>query len=67
MLANLSCDPRFSHVCARAHVDGHWLTADFYKGDRAMRESGFRPIVPLRAFRRIDPLLCAGVPEQPAV
>jgi len=43
MLANLSCDPRFSHVCARAHVDGHWLTADYYKGDRAMRESGFDP------------------------
>jgi len=43
MLANLSCDPRSSHVCARAHVDGHWLTADFYKGDRAMRESGFDP------------------------
>jgi alpha,alpha-trehalase len=43
MLANLSCDPRFSHVCARAHVDNHWLTADFYKGDRAMRESGFDP------------------------
>jgi alpha,alpha-trehalase len=43
MLANLSCDPRLSHVCARAHVDGHWLTADFYKGDRAMRESGFDP------------------------
>jgi len=43
MLANLSCDPRTSHVCARAHVDGHWLTADFYKGDRAMRESGFDP------------------------
>jgi alpha,alpha-trehalase len=43
ILANLSCDPRTSHVCARAHVDGHWLTADFYKGDRAMRESGFDP------------------------
>jgi alpha,alpha-trehalase len=43
MLANLSCDPRTSHVCARANVDGHWLTADFYKGDRAMRESGFDP------------------------
>ena len=43
MLANLSCDPRVSHVCAHAHVDGHWLTADFYKGDRAMRESGFDP------------------------
>ena len=43
MLAKLSCDPRTSHVCARAHVDGHWLTADYYKGDRAMRESGFDP------------------------
>jgi alpha,alpha-trehalase len=43
MLANLSCDPRASKVCARAHVDGHWLTADFYRGDRAMRESGFDP------------------------
>lgn len=43
MLANLSCDPRTSHVCANAHVDGHWLTADYYKGDRAMRESGFDP------------------------
>jgi alpha,alpha-trehalase len=43
MLANLSCDPRISYVCAHAHVDGHWLTADFYKGDRAMRESGFDP------------------------
>lgn len=38
-----SCDPTISVVCARAHVDGHWLTADFYKGDRAMRESGFDP------------------------
>lgn len=43
ILASISCDPRTSHVCARAHVDGHWLTADFYKGDRAMRESGFDP------------------------
>ena len=43
MLANLSCNPRASHVCANAHVKGHWLTADYYKGDRAMRESGFDP------------------------
>ena len=43
MLAKISCDPRTSHVCAHAHVDGHWLTADYYKGDRAMRESGFDP------------------------
>jgi alpha,alpha-trehalase len=42
-LATLSCDPRVSKVCARAHVDGHWLSADFYRGDRAMRESGYDP------------------------
>ncbi len=40
-LARTSCDVRLSHVCARAVVDGHRLTADFYAGDRAMRESGF--------------------------
>jgi alpha,alpha-trehalase len=38
-----SCDPEASTVCARAHVGTHWLTRDFYKGDRAMRESGFDP------------------------
>jgi alpha,alpha-trehalase len=43
MLAKTSCDPRTSGVCAHAHVDGHWLSRDFYKGDRAMRESGFDP------------------------
>lgn len=37
----LSCDMGVSVVCAHAHVDGHWLTRSFYKGDRAMRESGF--------------------------
>ena len=39
----VSCDPDASVVCARAHVGDHWLTKDFYKGDRAMRESGFDP------------------------
>ena len=42
-LAEMSCDPGVSTVCARAHVGTHWLTRDFYKGDRAMRESGFDP------------------------
>ncbi|MFT4114572.1 trehalase family glycosidase [Silvibacterium sp.] len=42
-LAQTSCDPHISPVCAHAHVDGHWLSRDFYKGDRAMRESGFDP------------------------
>jgi alpha,alpha-trehalase len=42
-LAEISCDPGVSAVCARAHVSTHWLSKDFYKGDRAMRESGFDP------------------------
>jgi alpha,alpha-trehalase len=42
-LAKASCDINASRVCARAHVDGHRLSADFYHGDRAMRESGFDP------------------------
>jgi alpha,alpha-trehalase len=42
-LAAISCDPQASAVCARAHVGTHWLSRDFYKGDRAMRESGFDP------------------------
>lgn len=40
-LAKTSCDLAASHVCASAHVNGHRLTAAFYRGDRAMRESGF--------------------------
>ena len=40
-LAKTSCDIVTSRVCAQAHVDGHRLTAAFYRGDRAMRESGF--------------------------
>jgi alpha,alpha-trehalase len=42
-LAKTSCDVRISHVCANAHLDGHRLSAAFYHGDRAMRESGFDP------------------------
>jgi alpha,alpha-trehalase len=42
-IAEISCDPEVSAVCARAHVGTHWLSKDFYKGDRAMRESGFDP------------------------
>ncbi len=40
-LRTTSCDIAASKVCARAHVDGHRLSAAFYRGDRAMRESGF--------------------------
>jgi alpha,alpha-trehalase len=42
-LAKISCDITTSKVCARAHVNGHRLSAGFYSGDRAMRESGFDP------------------------
>jgi alpha,alpha-trehalase len=42
-LAQTSCDIAASKVCAAAHLDGHRLTAAFYRGDRAMRESGFDP------------------------
>jgi alpha,alpha-trehalase len=40
-LAHASCDPKASKVCAAAVVDGHRLSAAFFRGDRAMRESGF--------------------------
>jgi len=40
-LAAESCDVRSSEVCATAWVDGYRLSADYYHGDRAMRESGF--------------------------
>jgi alpha,alpha-trehalase len=40
-LATSSCDLRTSKVCASAYVDGHRLSSSFYRGDRAMRESGF--------------------------
>ncbi|MEP7044355.1 MAG: trehalase family glycosidase [Dokdonella sp.] len=35
------CDVRASQVCADATFDGYRLLADFFLGDRAMRESGF--------------------------
>lgn len=40
-LKTVSCDTAASKVCADAWVDGYRLTADYYLGDRAMRESGF--------------------------
>lgn len=49
-LAEISCDPGSSPVCAQAHVGGHWLSRDFYKGDRAMRESGFDTTFRFGAF-----------------
>lgn len=36
-----SCDVRASTVCAGAWAQGYRLSADYYLGDRAMRESGF--------------------------
>jgi alpha,alpha-trehalase len=40
-LALATCDINLSKVCAAAVVDGHRLSAAYYKSDRAMRESGF--------------------------
>jgi len=40
-LSVASCDVRSSKVCADAWVQGYRLSADYYHGDRAMRESGF--------------------------
>jgi alpha,alpha-trehalase len=40
-LAKSSCDIATSKVCAGDWLDGYRLTADYYLGDRAMRESGF--------------------------
>ena len=49
-LTEVSCDPGISAVCGRAHVGIYWLSKDFYKGDRAMRESGFDPSFRFGAF-----------------
>ncbi|EIL90252.1 alpha,alpha-trehalase [Rhodanobacter fulvus Jip2] len=40
-LKTVSCDVQASAVCAAAWSNGYRLSADFYLGDRAMRESGF--------------------------
>ncbi|MEY2116453.1 MULTISPECIES: alpha,alpha-trehalase [Rhodanobacter] len=40
-LKTASCDVEASKVCAGAWSQGYRLSADFYLGDRAMRESGF--------------------------
>lgn len=40
-LKTTSCDVRASEVCAKAWAKGRRLSADYYLGDRAMRESGF--------------------------
>lgn len=40
-LKTRSCDVATSAVCAGAWFDGDRLSADYYLGDRAMRESGF--------------------------
>ena len=41
VLTKTSCDIRTSRVCASAYADGRRLSAGFFRGDRAMRESGF--------------------------
>ena len=40
-LKTSSCDLAATPICADAWADGYRLSADYYAGDRAMRESGF--------------------------
>ena len=40
-LKTTSCDVSASKICAGDWLEGYRLTADYYLGDRAMRESGF--------------------------
>jgi alpha,alpha-trehalase len=49
-LKRISCDVTNSPVCAKAEAGGFRLTQDFYKGDRAMRESGFDTSFRFEAF-----------------
>ncbi len=49
-LAQASCDIRASRVCAEAWYGGYRLTGKFYRGDRAMRESGFDTTFRFGAF-----------------
>ncbi|MCU1320427.1 MAG: Alpha,alpha-trehalase [Acidobacteriaceae bacterium] len=42
-LAKTSCDPTLLKVCSNAYADGRRLSAAFFRGDRAMRESGYDP------------------------
>ena len=41
VLSKTSCDVTKLRVCAQAVVDGHRLSAAYFRSDRAMRESGF--------------------------
>ncbi len=49
-LARVSCNVRASRVCARAWYGGYRLTGKYYRGDRAMRESGFDTTFRFGAF-----------------
>ncbi len=45
-----SCDQTLTHVCKTAEVKGMRLSRDFYRGDRADRESGFDTTFRFGAF-----------------
>ena len=49
-LARVSCNVRASRICARAWYGGYRLTGKYYRGDRAMRESGFDTTFRFGAF-----------------
>jgi alpha,alpha-trehalase len=39
--AAATCDAAKIPLCARAHIGHKWLSSEFFRGDRATRESGF--------------------------
>ncbi|MHB1813422.1 MAG: trehalase family glycosidase [Steroidobacteraceae bacterium] len=49
-LDRVSCNVRASRACARAWYGGYRLTGKYYRGDRAMRESGFDTTFRFGAF-----------------
>jgi len=49
-LDRVSCNVRSSRICARAWYGGYRLTGKYYRGDRAMRESGFDTTFRFGAF-----------------
>jgi len=49
-LRETSCDIAVGHVCKKAWAEGYRLTADYYRGDRAMRESGYDASFRFAAF-----------------
>ena len=66
-LDKTSCDPAHSVVCGLAWSHGYRLSRDFYKGDRAVRESGFDISFRFGPVQWFHSPLRRSRPEQPAL